>query len=67
MPPLNLSKARPSSSSVMAIEVAPRILIANPNDNYSTRAKEDNFEQTTDFAHAASVADVLFLLIPDHV
>ncbi|MCJ1367528.1 hypothetical protein MMC16_006662 [Acarospora aff. strigata] len=45
----------------------PTILIANPPDSYSTRATADNFAQTSDFAHAASIADILFLLVPDHI
>jgi len=45
----------------------PKILIANPADDYSTRAAADSFAQTHDWAHAASVADILFLLVPDQV
>lgn len=45
----------------------PQILIANREDSYLEAAKKASFAHTTDFAHAASIADVLFLLIPDQV
>ncbi len=44
-----------------------KILIANQNDSYASTAEEDGFGYTTDWADAASQADVLFLLVPDQV
>jgi ketol-acid reductoisomerase len=50
-----------------AISHPPAILIANPSDSFSHRAETDGFESTTDWAHAASIADILFLLVPDQI
>ena len=44
-----------------------KIIIANQEDNYAKTADEDGFGYTTDWADAASQADVLFLLVPDQV
>ncbi|KAI9893400.1 MAG: hypothetical protein M1814_006697 [Vezdaea aestivalis] len=52
---------------IASLQNPPRTLVANPPDSYFKRALEDGFEATTDWAHAASVADVLFLLVPDQV
>jgi hypothetical protein len=46
---------------------APKIVIANNKDSYSSKANEDGFEFTADWNKAASEADVLFLLVPDQV
>lgn len=43
------------------------ILIANRDDDYAKDAKKDGFNSTTDWADAASKADVLFFLVPDQV
>ncbi|KAI5121258.1 hypothetical protein M0805_002303 [Coniferiporia weirii] len=43
------------------------ILIANREDSYVEDAKSKGFNITHDFAKAAEVADVLFLLVPDQV
>jgi len=43
------------------------ILIANRQDAYAKSAAEASFPVENDFAKAASVADVLFLLVPDQV
>ncbi|KAJ8515374.1 hypothetical protein ONZ45_g7208 [Pleurotus djamor] len=43
------------------------IIIANREDSYAEDAKSKGFTVVHDFAKAASVADVLFLLIPDQV
>ena len=43
------------------------ILIANLPDSYAKSAAEASFPVENDFAKAASVADVLFLLVPDQV
>ena len=50
-----------------AISHPPKILIANPPDSFSKKAETDGFESTTDWAHAASIADILFLLVPDQI
>ncbi|EJD04103.1 IlvN-domain-containing protein [Fomitiporia mediterranea MF3/22] len=44
-----------------------KILIANREDSYAEDAKAKRFNVTPDFAKAAEVADVLFLLVPDQV
>ncbi|KAF4605181.1 hypothetical protein EYR40_003964 [Pleurotus pulmonarius] len=44
-----------------------KILIANREDSYAEDAKSKGFNVEHDFGKAASVADVLFLLIPDQV
>ena len=44
-----------------------KIVIANQKDNYGSTAEEDGFGYTTDWAEAASQANVLFLLVPDEV
>ena len=44
-----------------------QIIIANQEDSYAETAKKDGFGYTTDWADAASKADVLFLLVPDQV
>jgi len=44
-----------------------KILIANRPDAYAEDAKSKGFIVESDFAKAASVADVIFLLIPDQV
>lgn len=44
-----------------------QIIVANRNDGYSKAAEEDGFGYTTDWADAASKADILFLLVPDQV
>ncbi|KAH7883548.1 IlvN-domain-containing protein [Phlebopus sp. FC_14] len=44
-----------------------QILIANRNDAYAEAAAAKGFTIEHDFAKAAEVADVLFLLIPDQV
>lgn len=46
---------------------APKIIIANKEDNYAETAKKDGFEPTSNWAEAAAQADVLFLLVPDEV
>ncbi|KAG6857530.1 hypothetical protein H0H87_000129 [Tephrocybe sp. NHM501043] len=43
------------------------ILVANRDDSYAADAKSKGFHVEHDFAKAAAVADVLFLLIPDQV
>jgi ketol-acid reductoisomerase len=43
------------------------ILIANRADSYAEDAKSKGFIVEHDFAKAAGVADILFLLIPDQV
>lgn len=43
------------------------ILIANQDDSYKASADKDGFSYTSDWADAASRADVLFLLVPDQV
>jgi ketol-acid reductoisomerase len=45
----------------------PKIVIANNKDSYSSKAEEDGFGFTSDWASAAAEADVLFLLVPDQV
>lgn len=44
-----------------------QILIANRVDSYTETAKAKGFHVEHDFAKAAEVADVLFILIPDQV
>ncbi|EPQ60672.1 IlvN-domain-containing protein [Gloeophyllum trabeum ATCC 11539] len=44
-----------------------RIIIANRPDSYAEDAKSKGFNVEHDFAKAAEVADVVFLLIPDQV
>ncbi|KAF8445900.1 IlvN-domain-containing protein [Boletus edulis BED1] len=44
-----------------------QILIANRVDSYADAAREKGFTVEHDFAKAAEVADVLFILIPDQV
>ncbi|THH19722.1 hypothetical protein EW146_g1497 [Bondarzewia mesenterica] len=44
-----------------------KIIIANREDNYAVDAKSKGFTVWHDFAKAAEVADVIFLLIPDQV
>ena len=46
---------------------APKIVIANNEDSYEETAKKDGFEPTSNWADAASQADVLFILVPDEV
>ena len=51
-----------------ATEVTPpKIIIANQEDSYAKTADEDGLGHTTDWADAASQADVLFILVPDQV
>ncbi|KAI9803643.1 MAG: hypothetical protein M1833_000555 [Piccolia ochrophora] len=45
----------------------PKIVVANPKDSYAEQATKDGFGFTTDWADAASQADILFLLVPDQV
>ena len=45
----------------------PNIVIANREDEYAVTATEDGFGYISDWAEAASQADVLFLLVPDQV
>ncbi|KAI9656437.1 MAG: hypothetical protein M1829_000396 [Trizodia sp. TS-e1964] len=47
--------------------IHPTILVANPTDEFGSRASADGFEGTADWAAAAARADVLFLLVPDQV
>ncbi|KAF8640791.1 hypothetical protein AX17_000440 [Amanita inopinata Kibby_2008] len=44
-----------------------KILIANREDSYAEQAKSKGFMVEHDFTKAAAAADILFLLIPDHV
>ncbi|KAF2183147.1 IlvN-domain-containing protein [Zopfia rhizophila CBS 207.26] len=46
---------------------APKIIIANIRDSYSSRAERDGFGFTSDWMQVAAEADVLFLLVPDQV
>jgi len=43
------------------------ILIANRDDSYAVDAKSKGFEVEHDFAKAAAIADIIFLLVPDQV
>lgn len=43
----------------------PKIIATSLKDKYAETAQQDGIDFTTDFVHAASQADVLFLLIPD--
>lgn len=43
----------------------PRIIATSLRDSYAATAEQDGVEFTTDFAQAASQADIMFLLIPD--
>ncbi|KAF2455858.1 IlvN-domain-containing protein [Lineolata rhizophorae] len=45
----------------------PKIVVANENDRYAAQAEKDGFGYTSDWAAAAAQADILFLLVPDHV
>jgi ketol-acid reductoisomerase len=45
----------------------PNILIANLRDSYAKSTAQSSFPIENDFAKAAAVADVLFLLVPDQV
>jgi ketol-acid reductoisomerase len=45
----------------------PKIVIANTKDSYAAKAEEDGFGFTSEWAKAATDADVLFLLVPDQV
>lgn len=60
---LNLRDTFKSESDVKA----PKIVIANKEDNYAETAKKDGFDPTSDWAEAAAQADVVFLLVPDEV
>ncbi|KZS96004.1 IlvN-domain-containing protein [Sistotremastrum niveocremeum HHB9708] len=42
-----------------------RIIIANRDDRYADEAKSKGFNVEPDFSKAASLADIIFLLIPD--
>ncbi|TFY79652.1 hypothetical protein EWM64_g4359 [Hericium alpestre] len=44
-----------------------KIIVANRDDHYAADAKSKGFNVEHDFAKAAEVADVLFLLVPDQV
>ncbi|KAK7694715.1 hypothetical protein QCA50_001903 [Cerrena zonata] len=44
-----------------------KILVANRPDHYAEDAKSKGFTIENDFAKAAAVADIVFLLIPDQV
>jgi ketol-acid reductoisomerase len=50
-----------------SLSPAPNIIIANNKDSYASTAQDDGFGSTSDWANAASEADVLFLLVPDQV
>ena len=43
-----------------------KVLIANIEDKYLKRAKKDNFKIYT-FKYVAQKADIIFLLLPDHL
>lgn len=60
---LNLRDTFKSATDV----TPPKIIIANQEDSYAKTADEDGFGHTTDWADAASQADVLFILVPDQV
>jgi ketol-acid reductoisomerase len=51
----------------MGLPNPPTIQIANNKDSYASKADEDGFGSTIHWASAAADADVLFLLVPDHI
>lgn len=59
--------ANPGSQTLgkHSFKQTPRVLATSLNDKYAAKCREDGIEFTSDFEHAASQADVLFLLVPD--
>jgi hypothetical protein len=62
-----LTPSQRDTFKAQSVKPEPRIVIANAKDSYSSKAEEDGFGFTSEWAEAAAEADVVFLLVPDQV